>query len=280
LTVHNHLVRSSTTFVAGKEPATHKRNPEGAEITWISPSASALGGSSPGLSGGCSLTVNTKSPQYPAAGTVFPSAAARTPGNVSHPLQQCFIECVHLLRRVVFLFRQAVLQREHVFGNASHMAERSRRKLLSSSPAATSKTTVIAISAVRMTFAAPCAKRCSLLLRAEVCRAFSMVLPVVESAGSKPATSAAANISRHANAITAPSRWMLLRGGQVFPRMREQPRSKYRQQNAAQSRLPRRSTRSQSTVRESRWHAALRERCEWPLPSAVPRPAQPAGWRH
>ena len=46
---------------------------------------------------------------------------AANPGNGSHALQQSFIECVHLLRRVVFLFRQAVLQREHVFGNAAHI---------------------------------------------------------------------------------------------------------------------------------------------------------------
>jgi len=52
-------------------------------------------------------------------------------------------------------------------------------------------------SAVRETLLAP--------VREEVCSAFSIVFPVVDSAGSKPAISAAANMSTHANAITTPS---------------------------------------------------------------------------
>ena len=43
LTAHNHLVRSSDTFVAGEEPATHKRNSEGAEVAWIGPTHKPVG---------------------------------------------------------------------------------------------------------------------------------------------------------------------------------------------------------------------------------------------
>ena len=43
LTAHNHLVRAGTAFVAGKEPAAHKRNSESAEIAWIGPAHQRVG---------------------------------------------------------------------------------------------------------------------------------------------------------------------------------------------------------------------------------------------
>lgn len=157
-------------------------------------------------------------------------------------------------------------------------AGRSRRKLLNSSPAATSKTTVIPISAVRSDFRIAVRETLLAPMRAETCRAFNRVLPVVESAGSMPATSAAANISRHANPITAPSRWMLCAVGRSLHACARNfvavPTAECRP-----CRRSRRSARSRSAARESGCRATLPERFVSPRPCAAPLPAQSADSR-
>ena len=39
----------------------------------------------------------------------------------AHPLQQRFVECVHLLGAIVFLCGKAVAHRQHVVGHAAHI---------------------------------------------------------------------------------------------------------------------------------------------------------------
>ena len=134
LTAHNHLVRSSNAFVAGKEPATHKRNPESAEKAWIGPAHQRIGRVFARLERRMLLHGEYVVSPISCSGKSVSQCGSANPGNGSHPLQQCFIECVHLLRRVVFLFRQAVLQREHVFGNAAHIGRAQPQKALEQQP--------------------------------------------------------------------------------------------------------------------------------------------------
>ena len=121
LTAHNHLVRSSNTFVAGKEPAAHKRNPEGAEIAWIGPAHQRVGQVFARLERRMLLHREYVVPQYPAPGTVFPNAAARTPGMALTRSSSASLNAFIFSGVSYFFSGQAVLQCEHVFHYAPHI---------------------------------------------------------------------------------------------------------------------------------------------------------------
>ena len=96
--------------------------------------------------------MNTLSPQYPAAGRVFPSAAARTPGSFLTRSRSASLNAF-ILSGVLYFFSGRLYWSVSMLSVMQPTsAERSRIKLLSSSPAATSKTTVIPISTVSSDF--------------------------------------------------------------------------------------------------------------------------------
>jgi hypothetical protein len=121
LAAHNHLARSRDAFVIGKEPAVHQRNSKGAETTWIGPARQPLGQAFARLWRSMFLYRECEVTPIPRGRDRVSQCSGANPGHGSHSLQQCFIECVYLLWRVVFLLWKAVLQREHVFGTAAHI---------------------------------------------------------------------------------------------------------------------------------------------------------------
>src|SRR5216684_9258760 len=124
-------------------------------------------------------------------------------------LQQGFVECVHLLGTVVFLGRQAVAIVSTLSVAQPTSVVRSRQKLLSRSPAAINKTTVVAISTVSRVLRNAVRAWLPAALRDEACSAAIPCLPVDEIAARRPAGRAAEMKSAQANASTTPSAWTL-----------------------------------------------------------------------
>ena len=149
--------------------------------------------------------MNSSVPQYPVPGTVVPNAAPRTPGIALTRASSASLNAFRFSGVSYFLPGRLYCKVSVLSTTHPTLAARNCIKLLSSSPAATSSTTVIPISAVSSDFLSAVRETLLEPVRTEVCRAFSIDLPVVESAGSKPAISAAVNMSAQANAITAPS---------------------------------------------------------------------------
>src|SRR5207248_9675120 len=114
LTTHNHLVRALNTFVAGKEPSAHKRDSERAEIAWIGPARQRVGQVFARLERRMLLHREFVGTPVSCSRNRGSQCSAANSGHSSHSRQQRFVECVSLLRRVVLLAGQVVLQSERV----------------------------------------------------------------------------------------------------------------------------------------------------------------------
>src|SRR6185312_1947077 len=94
LPAHNHLVRSGATFVVCKEPTAHQGDSESAEIAWIGPAHQRLGPIFTWHEGRMLLHRKYKVSPISRSRKSVSQCRSANPGNGSHPLQQCFIECV------------------------------------------------------------------------------------------------------------------------------------------------------------------------------------------